>query len=48
MKHFYVRNLFRAVAMLLVLSQLAACAHHYHTDNKRPDRYHYRKAGKAW
>jgi hypothetical protein len=38
----------RAIAALLLISQLAACAKHYHTDNRRPDRHHYRNAGRSW
>jgi len=41
-------KILRIAALLLVLSQLAACAKHIHTDNKRPDKHHYRRAGRAW
>lgn len=38
----------RAVALLLLVVQLASCATTVHTDNRRPPKYRYQKAGRAW
>jgi hypothetical protein len=44
----YRVTIMKAAAALILLSTLASCAKHYNSDNKRPSRYHYRKAGRAW
>jgi hypothetical protein len=38
----------RAVALLILMVQFASCATMVHTDNKRPAKYRYQKAGRAW
>lgn len=41
-------TIIRVAALVILLSQLVACAKHYHTDNKRPQGHKYRGAGRAW
>lgn len=40
--------LLKAAALLILLSHLSSCTKHIHTDNKRPPKYKYRNAGRAW
>jgi len=37
----------RATAMVILLANLAACSKHT-AGNKRPDKFHYRNAGRHW
>ncbi|MCF8448648.1 MAG: hypothetical protein K9G49_02155 [Taibaiella sp.] len=46
MKH--RKYLLKAAALLILLSHLSSCTKHIHTDNKRPPKYKYRNAGRAW
>lgn len=41
-------RIIKVALLLFVAFHLASCFRHIHTDNKRPDRYHYRKGGRYW
>jgi hypothetical protein len=44
----YRKFILRAAALLLLTMQLASCITTVQTDNKRPPKYKYQKAGRAW
>ena len=48
MKRNAITTVMQVSLLLITLCYLTSCATHYKTDNHRPDKYKYRKAGRAW
>lgn len=41
-------KILQLAALLIILCHMASCAKIYKTDNRRPDKHKYRRAGRAW
>jgi hypothetical protein len=41
-------KILQLAALLIIVGHLASCSKIFKTDNRRPDKHKYRRAGRAW